>query len=307
MIVICPKCKIKLKADETKLSEEGSRFKCPKCGTVLIVKKPAAEIKKTIDKNKILVAHANPSVLAQVASLLTGHNYQVITSVDGIEAMVKSLKELPFLLIIDVVLPKIYGFEVCKRLKSRPETKDMKFILITSVYNKTKYRREPDSLYGADEYIDEHSLATRLIEKINKLFAPPEEEKTETSDQPDSEITEPRQPDSPVESPEQVGRPGITEQTEPPIEPSIAEKIEKAKRLSRTIMSDIYLYNSAKVDEAIKNDNFDTLFAAEIKEGAKLYKNRISSEVRDLGDFFTEAMENFISEKRKNLADSLEN
>jgi len=52
MIVICPKCKIKLKADETKLSVEGSRFKCPKCGTVLIVKKPATEIKKTLDKIK---------------------------------------------------------------------------------------------------------------------------------------------------------------------------------------------------------------------------------------------------------------
>jgi len=42
VVVMCPKCKTKLKVDETRLSPEGSRFKCPKCATVLVVKKPAA-------------------------------------------------------------------------------------------------------------------------------------------------------------------------------------------------------------------------------------------------------------------------
>jgi len=90
-----------------------------------------------------------------------------------------ALKELPFLMIMEVALPKIYGFEVCKRLKSRAETKDMKFFLLPSIYDKSKYRRDPASLYGADDYIEEHDLSTQLIEKINALGSQKEEVKQE--------------------------------------------------------------------------------------------------------------------------------
>ncbi|MDA8432299.1 MAG: zinc-ribbon domain-containing protein, partial [Nitrospiraceae bacterium] len=147
MVVGCPKCKVRLKVDETKLSPEGSRFKCPKCATVLVVKKPAAPQKKTLESGKILIGHSNQDTLKKIADLLTGQGYRVITATDGIDVMVKALKELPFLSIVEVALPKIYGFEVCKRLKMRAETKEMKFILMPSIYDKTKYRRDPVSLY----------------------------------------------------------------------------------------------------------------------------------------------------------------
>jgi len=46
VVVVCPKCKTKLKVDDAKLSPQGSRFKCPKCSTVLAVKKPVVQEKK---------------------------------------------------------------------------------------------------------------------------------------------------------------------------------------------------------------------------------------------------------------------
>lgn len=292
MVVICPKCKIRLKVDETKLLPQGSRFKCPKCSTVLVVKKPSIQIKKILDSSKVLVAHSNPAIIEKINSMLTEQGYKVITSSDGIDAMVKSLKEYPFLSIVEVVLPKIYGFEVCKRLKSRPETKGMKFILITSVYDKTRYSREPASLYGADEYIEDHSLSIELIEKVNRLRGLPEEE-TEKTIQPTLKKPEPQ--------PEQEVKPAIKEEIVPPEEKPFDEKIERARRLARTIISDIYLYNSARVDEAIRNNNFYSVFASELKEGQKLYKNRILPEIIDKGDFYTEAIKNFISAKKKTL------
>ena len=124
MVVICPKCKVKLKVDEAKLSTAGSRFKCPKCSTVLVVKKPSVQIKKTLDTAKVLVAHSNPEVLESARTILQDQGYKVVTSTDGIDAMVKALRDLPFLAVVEVSLPKIYGFEVCKKLKSRPEMKD---------------------------------------------------------------------------------------------------------------------------------------------------------------------------------------
>jgi predicted Zn finger-like uncharacterized protein len=117
LVVICPKCKTKLKVDDGKISPGGSRFKCPKCSTILLVKRPLPVPEKAVDNVKILVAHSNPAVSNEITSLLQENGYRTITAADGIETMVKSIKELPFLAVIEVGLPKIYGFEVCKRLK----------------------------------------------------------------------------------------------------------------------------------------------------------------------------------------------
>src|SRR5512146_3300273 len=107
---MCPRCKARLKVDETKLPPAGSRFKCPKCNTVLTVKKPAAQVNKvqSLDGKTVLIAHSNPEVLRNSASLLSDKGFRVITAVDGIEAMIKALKEHPFLAILEVSLPKIY-------------------------------------------------------------------------------------------------------------------------------------------------------------------------------------------------------
>lgn len=298
MVVICPKCKTKLKVDEAKLLPEGSRFKCPKCSTVLVVKKPVVQAKKALDNSKILIAHSSPAIIEQMNSMLTGQGYKVTTSVDGIDAMVKALKEYPFLSVIEVVLPKIYGFEVCKRLKTRPETKDMKFILITSPYDKTKYRREPASLYGADDYIEDFNIPAELVEKVNRLIGIPEEKPEKTIQPP---TTQPGpQPTEKMEIPAQKVEPAIKKEAvpSPEVMPS-DENVERARRLSRTIINDIYLYNTAKVDEAIKKDSFYVVFASELKEGQKLYENRIQLDIRNKGDFFNEAIKNFIASKKK--------
>jgi predicted Zn finger-like uncharacterized protein len=297
VVVACPKCKTKLKVDETRLSPEGSRFKCPKCTALLVIKKPAAPAaaaKRALSGSKILLAHSNSEVVRGTASLLSDKGYTVITAADGIDAMVKAMKEQPFLALLEVALPKIYGFEVCRKIKSRPETKEMKIILVVSVYDKKKYRREPNSLYGADDYLEEHDLLPMLIDKINKLRSPQQEEKTEKTPPPQQPAAHAGHPDIRVET-------SLTQPATSTAEGPSAEMIEKAKRLARTIINDIYLYNSAKADEAIVNDNFYIVFASDIKEGKKLYENRIPLEVRNMNDFYREAIDNFLSARKKVL------
>lgn len=296
MIVICPKCKIKLKIDEGKLTAEGSRFKCPSCSTVFLVKKPLDIPKRAIDNNKILVAHSNPALMDKIIALLTKEGYQIITASDGIDAMVKAMKELPFLTIIEVALPKIYGFEVCRRVKLRSETKEIRVILVASVYDKKRYRREPESLYGADDYIEEHHISEFLLSKINALRGVKPEEKKEEIEKPEEKLIQKKE-----EVFEQKVEPQITTQQVITEMPLLDERIEKAKRLARIIVSDIYLYNTMKVEESIRNGNFYTAFAKEIKEGLKLYENRVSQEVRAISDFYKEAIEGFIENKKKDI------
>ncbi len=294
MVVICPKCKIKLKIDDSKLTEKGTRFKCPKCSTTLLVKKPPVPSAKPVDNLKVLIAHSNSSTINLIESILKSEGYKTITASDGIDAMVKAIKEMPFLLILEVSLPKIYGFEVCKRLKLRPEAKDMKYILISSVHDDRRYRRQPESLYEADDYIEEHKLQELLLDSIKKLKLPGEEPKT-------TEI----KTEKPSEIPEEV-KVTIKHEIETPpeqkqVKPQLSEMVERAKRLARAIVSDIYLYNTPKAEEAIRNNTFFSVFAAELREGQKLYDNRIPQEIRSQGDFFKETIQEFIENKKKNL------
>lgn len=299
MVVICPRCKIKLKVEETKLSPEGSKFKCPKCSAVLIVKKPAAQPLTKLNSNKVLIAHSNQELMQQMASVLSAAGYGVITAQDGIDLIVKALKEYPFLGIIEVALPKIYGFEVCKRLKSRAETKDMKFILIPAIHDKAKYRREPTSLYGADDYIEASEVATQLISKINRLCGIQEEEKAEEPERPEK-----KDESSPRASVQQTpaGKPAAEIKVPAPVlsaeKKDNSERVEKARRLARTIINDIYLYNTDKVDAAIRAGDFYSVFSGDIKEGKKLYDSRIPQEIRDMHDYYREAIDNFIAAKK---------
>lgn len=317
MVVVCPNCKLKLKVADEKIAPNGTRFKCPKCSAVMLVKKPAppenvheekAAAKTTFEKSSlgsavrsartVIVAHGNPAITERMNSELTRTGFNVITSNDGIDLMVKISKEKPLVAVIDVALPKIFGFEVCKNLKKQQDTKDVKIILISAIYDKNRYRREPNSLYGADDYIEEHLIEDELSDKVNALI------NSRSGEKPSAAPQHEKAPDT------ETGITGVVTEEPPRFEtPSVQaptvkapadDGVEKAKRLARTILADIYIYSSTKADNSIKNGSFQTEFATELKEGLKLYEGRIPQNVKSKGDFFKETIENFINEK-KNL------
>jgi len=302
MVVICPKCKVKLKVGDEKLSPQGTPFKCPKCSTVLLVKKAVSQA-RPLDPLKVLVAHEDVTVRERAKAILEARDFRVITAADGIEAMVHATRELPFLAVLSVSLPKIYGFEVGSRLKKRPETRDMKSILVASLYDKDRYRREPLSLHGADGYIEEHELEDSLIEQIDSLRGiTPEKVEERVGRERMRGGTEERVPASKVPEKGPTEEKVVTTAVGESDRKKPNEMVEKARRLARTIVADIYLYNRSKVDEAIKNGTFHTAFASDLKEGLKLYEARISAEIRRTGDFFNEAIDNFIEKKRRELS-----
>jgi CheY-like chemotaxis protein len=70
-----------------------------------------------------------------------------------------------------VGLTGIYGFELCERLKGDPDTRGIKIILLSSVYGLTAYKRNPVTLYGADDYIEKHHIPDKLVPKIKQLLS----------------------------------------------------------------------------------------------------------------------------------------
>ncbi len=102
-------------------------------------------------KKRVLVVDDSPTDLQMLSSLLKNQGYEVVTAVDGEDALDKAAATLPPVVVLDIILPKKNGFQVCRQLKTTAETRDIKVILVSSK------NQESDKFWGlkqgADEYI----------------------------------------------------------------------------------------------------------------------------------------------------------
>ena len=80
----------------------------------------------------ILIADDQPHIIELVMVSLEDPRFSIITAGDGEEAIIKATKNKPDLILLDVVMPKLDGFEVCRRLKETQNTRSIPVILLTS-------------------------------------------------------------------------------------------------------------------------------------------------------------------------------
>lgn len=111
------------------------------------------------DSRKILVAEDEPDIRALIAFSLRYAGYQVVEAVNGNDAVALAEQELPDLILLDVRMPQVNGYEACKLLKARASTRDIPIIFL--------------SARGQDAEI-KHGLALGAEEYILKPFAPDE-------------------------------------------------------------------------------------------------------------------------------------
>jgi len=183
MTVICA-CGAKLKINDEKITADGVKIKCPKCGNPHLVKKPApvqradglpmpwfAASTSSSAKPLVLIAHDSKVVADMIEQVVSDAGYRTAHAPDGLEALRKATELKPQAMIVDVGLTGVYGFELCERLKGDSETRDIKIILLSSVYGLTAYKRSPATLYGADDYIEKHHIPDKLVSKIIQLLS----------------------------------------------------------------------------------------------------------------------------------------
>ncbi len=118
--------------------------------------------------NTILVADDSPTELRLVLNALQKGGYKTISAVDGEEAIEKASIEIPRLAILDIVMPKKNGFQVTRHLKTSPETKDIKVLLLSSK------NQDSDKFWGmkqgADEYLTKPFDEAALLNAVARLF-----------------------------------------------------------------------------------------------------------------------------------------
>jgi DNA-binding response OmpR family regulator len=118
---------------------------------------------------KILVVDDEEHIVMILKDSLEFSGFQVVTALDGQEALVSVAKEHPELIVLDIGMPKMDGWEVCRRLKSDAATKNIPIIILTA-YAQTSDQKKGAQL-GADRFITKPCDLTYLVEEINALLS----------------------------------------------------------------------------------------------------------------------------------------
>jgi len=154
------------------------------------------------------------------------------------------------------------GVDLCEDIKNDPKLQGTRVVLIGALFRANRFRANPTNLYGADEYIEEQIPEKEFRQIIRKLFP-------------------------------EVG---------PTVEkPAESHDHEEARRLARLILSDIIIYNTAKVEQGIREGSFFDLLEREIAEGRQYFDSRVELKVRQNSEIFDETLQQFVLMKREEL------
>jgi two-component system alkaline phosphatase synthesis response regulator PhoP len=122
---------------------------------------------------KILLVDDDADFVEATKIILENKSYDVAVAYDGKAGLRKVETEQPDLIILDVMMPEIDGYEVCAKLKSDPQYGHIPILLLTAVgevISTTKYTKEMGMKIEADDYIPKPVEPMELVERVEKLI-----------------------------------------------------------------------------------------------------------------------------------------
>ncbi len=118
---------------------------------------------------KILLVEDEPSVVELMTILLRKRGYEVSSVIEGTEVLDEVRRAKPDLIILDIMIPKLNGFEVCSRLKADPELRGIPVLILSALVQKNEI--EMGIRMGAEMYMTKPFQNTELLHAIQKLLA----------------------------------------------------------------------------------------------------------------------------------------
>ena len=122
------------------------------------------------ERTRILVVDDDPIIVETIVQSLEEdeHDYEVISASDGFEAGIQVSHFKPHLLILDIMMPDIKGYEVCKKIKGDKETKDIKIIVLSAYLDEEKFKKMKE--HGADVCFSKPLPLPQLKEEVARLL-----------------------------------------------------------------------------------------------------------------------------------------
>ena len=119
--------------------------------------------------NKILVVDDEPNIVLSLEFLMKQAGFQVRTASDGEAALAAIATETPDLVLLDVMMPRKNGYEVCQAVRANPDWKGIRIIMLTAKGREVE--REKGLALGADDYITKPFSTQEVVERVRELLA----------------------------------------------------------------------------------------------------------------------------------------
>ena len=180
MIVRCPQCKTEIRLTGDAPAAKVVRYMCPGCQTIVRIDLELDEVQsssssgsyKTVSRKRtILVADDAEDILKQCETLLAASGYQVLLAQDGAEALRLIREEHPDIVVLDLLMPRMTGFDVLREIRQDERVKDTIVLAISSVYKENIL----DFLHqlGAQGFLDKAQIQEALAFRVAGLLSPP--------------------------------------------------------------------------------------------------------------------------------------
>jgi CheY-like chemotaxis protein len=118
--------------------------------------------------SKILIADDNVPNVELLDAYLSGCDYEIETAGDGVETLEKVKSFAPDLILLDIMMPKLSGFEVCEKLKSSPQTKGIMILMVTALSELGDIERAVNA--GCDDYLSKPVNKFELLKRVDNML-----------------------------------------------------------------------------------------------------------------------------------------
>jgi len=122
----------------------------------------------TTRKSRVLIADDEPVNQELLEAFLIGEDYDLEFAHDGLDALEKTKTFQPDLILLDVMMPKLSGFEVCEKLKSDPETSGVMILMVTALSELGDVERAVN--VGCDDYLSKPIHKLELLKRVENML-----------------------------------------------------------------------------------------------------------------------------------------
>jgi DNA-binding response OmpR family regulator len=119
-------------------------------------------------KKRVLICDDEPYILESVGYVVRSAGYECLTAEDGASALRLAIKKKPDLIILDIMLPQMTGFEVCRELKSRSDTREIHVMILSARGQEIDTAHGMQS--GANEYITKPFSPRKLRKRMEEIL-----------------------------------------------------------------------------------------------------------------------------------------
>lgn len=130
--------------------------------------KPDPNSDSFLPESTVLIVDDNPQNVELLQAFLESLPVKIVTAADGVDALEKVEQHRPDLILLDIMMPRMSGFQVCRKLKSEPRTRDIQVLMVTALNELGDIEQATEC--GTDDFVSKPVNKLELLTRVKSLL-----------------------------------------------------------------------------------------------------------------------------------------